>query len=402
MPSCSTPRATRSRSGRTRSVAAARRQPLPSPGRPVRRRRSRGCAAARAAGVERILVPGLEPALVEGALGARRAVDRPRSSPSASTRTTPPRPTSRPGARSSASPAGPASSRSARPASTTTASSRRSTRSWSTCAATSPSPARPRRPVVLHCRSAAGRHDAQDALLRELDAAALGVGPAERPAAIIHSYSGPLDYGREVIARGFAVSFSGLVFRRGEEPSAEVAALVPRGPAAGRDGLAVPLAARRSTPPERAGVGARDRGLAGGTARQDVRGPRRRPRPQLSRSRAMTSLGAREVDPERRLTGAIAPPHAIRSSAGATTGGPEVAVDLGAASEPMSAHAPGSRPRPRAGGASPPPATTSLARRQRRPESGPEPGAGSPAGVCVLTSPRRLSTRLLALSQREC
>jgi TatD DNase family protein len=81
------------------------------------------------------------------------------------------------------------------------------------------------RPVVLHCRSAAGRHDAQDALLRELDAAGLGGG--SRPAAVIHSYSGPVEYAREVIARGCAVSFSGLVFRRGEEASAEVAPLVP-------------------------------------------------------------------------------------------------------------------------------------------------------------------------------
>jgi TatD DNase family protein len=75
-------------------------------------------------------------------------------------------------------------------------------------------------PVVLHCRSAPGRHDAQDALLRELD-------EARTRAAVIHSYSGPLEYGREVIARGYAVSFSGLVFRRAEEASAAVAALVP-------------------------------------------------------------------------------------------------------------------------------------------------------------------------------
>jgi TatD DNase family protein len=86
------------------------------------------------------------------------------------------------------------------------------------------------RPVVLHCRSAAGRHDAQDALLRELDEAGLGrPGDGDQtPAAIIHSYSGPLEYGHEVVARGYAVSFSGLVFRRGEEASAEVAGLVPR------------------------------------------------------------------------------------------------------------------------------------------------------------------------------
>ncbi len=88
------------------------------------------------------------------------------------------------------------------------------------------------KPAILHCRSADGRRDAQDALLAELRAA--GVGDArwsaafgERPPAVIHSYSGPLDYGRQVIDLGLAVSFSGLVFRAGEEASAEVAALVP-------------------------------------------------------------------------------------------------------------------------------------------------------------------------------
>lgn len=88
------------------------------------------------------------------------------------------------------------------------------------------------KPAILHCRSAVDRRDAQDALLDEL--AAAGVGDArwraafgERPVAVIHSYSGPLDYGRAVIDLGLAVSFSGLVFRAGEEASAEVATLVP-------------------------------------------------------------------------------------------------------------------------------------------------------------------------------
>ena len=88
------------------------------------------------------------------------------------------------------------------------------------------------KPAILHCRSADGRRDAQDALLEEL--AAAGVGDArwlavfgDRPPAIVHSYSGPLDYGRAVIDLGLAISFSGLVFRRGEEVSGEVAALVP-------------------------------------------------------------------------------------------------------------------------------------------------------------------------------
>jgi len=90
------------------------------------------------------------------------------------------------------------------------------------------------KPAILHCRSAVGHRDAQDALLDEL--AVAGVGDArwgaafgDRPVAVIHSYSGPLDYGRAVIQLGLAISFSGLVFRTGEEASAEVAALVPDG-----------------------------------------------------------------------------------------------------------------------------------------------------------------------------
>jgi TatD DNase family protein len=88
------------------------------------------------------------------------------------------------------------------------------------------------KPAILHCRSANGRRDGQDALLGELRAAGVG-GPAwanafgERPPAVIHSFSGPVDYAVAMLDLGLAVSFSGLVFRRGEEPSAEVAALVP-------------------------------------------------------------------------------------------------------------------------------------------------------------------------------
>ena len=90
------------------------------------------------------------------------------------------------------------------------------------------------KPAILHCRSKAGARDAQDALVEELRAAGFGgAGSASasvfggRPAAVIHSFSGPVDYALEVISMGLAVSFSGLVFRRGEEASAEVVALVP-------------------------------------------------------------------------------------------------------------------------------------------------------------------------------
>jgi TatD DNase family protein len=86
------------------------------------------------------------------------------------------------------------------------------------------------KPAILHCRSADGARDAQDALVDELRAAGIG-GPAwaaafgERPPAIIHSYSGPADYARIVVDLGLAISFSGLVFRRGEEAAAVAAAI---------------------------------------------------------------------------------------------------------------------------------------------------------------------------------
>ena len=88
------------------------------------------------------------------------------------------------------------------------------------------------RPLILHCRSRSGERDAQDALLAEL--AAAGVGDTTwaarlggRPPAVLHSFSGPVDYAERALAMGCVISFSGLVFRRGEEASALVARLVP-------------------------------------------------------------------------------------------------------------------------------------------------------------------------------
>lgn len=87
------------------------------------------------------------------------------------------------------------------------------------------------KPAILHCRSADGERDAQDALVAELRAAGIGGSSwvaafGERPAAIIHSYSGPPDYARTVADLGLAVSFSGLVFRHGEESASDAAAIV--------------------------------------------------------------------------------------------------------------------------------------------------------------------------------
>jgi TatD DNase family protein len=88
------------------------------------------------------------------------------------------------------------------------------------------------KPAILHCRSATGRRDAQDALAAELTAAGAGGATwaaafGDRPPAVIHSFSGPPDYARTVLDLGLAISFSGLAFRNGEEATAEVAALVP-------------------------------------------------------------------------------------------------------------------------------------------------------------------------------
>jgi TatD DNase family protein len=88
------------------------------------------------------------------------------------------------------------------------------------------------KPAILHVRSAAGRRDAQDRLLAELTSAGFGTNRqaavfGDRPPAVIHSFSGPVDYARAVLDLGLAISFSGLLFRAGEEASADVAAMVP-------------------------------------------------------------------------------------------------------------------------------------------------------------------------------
>jgi TatD DNase family protein len=78
------------------------------------------------------------------------------------------------------------------------------------------------KPALLHCRSAAGRRDAQDALLAEVRGMA-----GHLPPVVIHSFSGPVDYARAMLDLGATISLSGLVFRKGEEASAEVASITP-------------------------------------------------------------------------------------------------------------------------------------------------------------------------------
>ena len=76
------------------------------------------------------------------------------------------------------------------------------------------------RPAILHCRSRVGARDAQDRLLEE-------VGAVPGAQVVIHSFSGPVDYARAMLDLGAAISISGLAFRRGEESTADAAALVP-------------------------------------------------------------------------------------------------------------------------------------------------------------------------------
>ena len=75
------------------------------------------------------------------------------------------------------------------------------------------------KPAILHCRSKPGQRDAQDDLIRLLT--------EYRPPALLHSFSGPVDYAEQALELGLAISFSGLVFRKGEEASADVARLTP-------------------------------------------------------------------------------------------------------------------------------------------------------------------------------
>ena len=77
------------------------------------------------------------------------------------------------------------------------------------------------KPAILHCRSAAGGREAQDLLIAEMRSI--------RGPAVLHSFSGPVDYAWAALELGAAIAFGGLVFRRGEEASAEVARLVPAG-----------------------------------------------------------------------------------------------------------------------------------------------------------------------------
>ena len=86
--------------------------------------------------------------------------------------------------------------------------------------------------LTLHCRSKPGQRDAQDDLIRLLREAGVGSPEwrarfGERPPGALHSFSGPVDYAEAALEMGLTIAFGGLVFRRGEEASAAVAKLTP-------------------------------------------------------------------------------------------------------------------------------------------------------------------------------
>jgi TatD DNase family protein len=89
------------------------------------------------------------------------------------------------------------------------------------------------KPAIIHVRSKAGRSDAQDATVDEFRAAGFGAQRSisvfghDRTPAVIHSFSGSVDYARRILDLGLAISISGLAFRAGEESTADVVPLVP-------------------------------------------------------------------------------------------------------------------------------------------------------------------------------
>ena len=88
------------------------------------------------------------------------------------------------------------------------------------------------KPLILHCRSRPGESDAQRDLIHELGRGGVGertrrAAFGARPPGVLHSFSGPVDYAVQALGLGLAISFSGLVFRAGEESSGEVARIVP-------------------------------------------------------------------------------------------------------------------------------------------------------------------------------
>jgi len=78
------------------------------------------------------------------------------------------------------------------------------------------------RPLVIHVRPSQGERDAYDELLAIFDREG-----AERAGGVIHCFTGDLPFARECLARGFDISFSGILTFKNAAELRDVARQVP-------------------------------------------------------------------------------------------------------------------------------------------------------------------------------
>lgn len=77
-------------------------------------------------------------------------------------------------------------------------------------------------PLVIHIRSSRGTRDAAEELLEIFDEEG-----ADRAGGVIHCFTGDLAFGRECLARGFDISFSGIITFKNADELREVAGALP-------------------------------------------------------------------------------------------------------------------------------------------------------------------------------
>ena len=78
------------------------------------------------------------------------------------------------------------------------------------------------RPLVIHVRPAQGQRDAFEELVEIFDREG-----AERCGGVIHCFTGDLPFARECLARGFDISFSGILTFKNADELREVARQLP-------------------------------------------------------------------------------------------------------------------------------------------------------------------------------
>jgi TatD DNase family protein len=79
------------------------------------------------------------------------------------------------------------------------------------------------KPLVIHARAHRGSRDAFEELLRVFDECG-----AERAGGVIHCFTGDLAFARDCLARGFSISFSGILTFPSAGDLREVAKALPR------------------------------------------------------------------------------------------------------------------------------------------------------------------------------